>query len=71
MLPRIDQASTELPVVDPVGVVRLLDILLHGVVRQVPEGGPLSGRLPLQSVDPAVEGAVGQMVVDGGLRGVR
>lgn len=47
MLPRIDQASTELPVVDPVGVVRLFDVLLHGVVRQVPEGGPLGGRLPL------------------------
>ena len=50
-------------------MVGLLDVLLHRVVRQVPEGGPFSGRLPFQSVYSAVEGAVGQMVVDGGLRG--
>ena len=65
-----DQSAESLiPVVDPVGVVGFLDVLVHGVVRQVPEGGPLSGRLPFQSVYPAVEGAVGQVVVDGGLRG--
>ena len=50
-------------------MVGLLDVLLHRVVGQVPEGGPFSGRLPFQSVYSAVEGAVGQMVVDGGLRG--
>ena len=65
-----DQSAKSLiPVVDPVGVVGFLDVLVHGVVRQVPEGGPLSGRLPFQSVYPAVERAVGQVVVDGGLRG--
>ena len=50
-------------------MVGFIDVLLHGVVRQVPEGGPLSGRLPFQSVYPPVERAVGQVVVDGGLRG--
>ena len=50
-------------------MVGFIDVLVHGVVRQVPEGGPLSGRLPFQSVYPAVERAVGQVVVDGGLRG--
>ena len=68
MVPRINQASI-IPVVDPVRVVGLLDVLVHGVVRQVPEGRPLCGRLPFQSVYPAIERAVGQVVVDGGLRG--
>ena len=67
MVPRINQASI-IPVVDPVRVVGLLDVLVHGVVRQVPEGRPLCGRLPFQSVYPAIERAVGQVVVDGGLR---
>ena len=68
MVPRINQASI-IPVVDPVRVVGLLNVLVHGVVRQVPEGRPLCGRLPFQSVYPAIERAVGQVVVDGGLRG--
>jgi hypothetical protein len=69
----ISQYGIGLPVVNAVAVVgALLHLLLEAaVVGQVPEGGPVRGRLPLQPVDAAVEGAVGQVEVDGGLQGSR
>ena len=60
--------SLWLPVIDAIALLALLHLLVKVVVRKVPEGGPLCGRLPLQPIYSSIERAVGKVEVDRSLR---